>query len=111
MESAFAWLGQFFEAFFKFIPHILIIRATHGGVYVAQSVMSRPTRFPRCFPSRCSVGRHIISFYRVRRNSMSPGFARHGFFGLPPLISHFTSALAFISRSTSAYTLVVSRDT
>ena len=32
MESAFAWLGQLFETFYKFIPHILIIRATHGGV-------------------------------------------------------------------------------
>ena len=42
---------------------------------------------------------------------MSPGFLRHGFFGLPSLISHFTSALAFISRSTSAYTLVVLRHT
>jgi len=49
--------------------------------------------------------------YKVRRNSMSPGFLRHGFFVLPPLMSHFTSALAFISRSTSAYTLVVLMDT
>jgi hypothetical protein len=32
MESAFAWLGQLFETFYKFIPHILIVRATHGGV-------------------------------------------------------------------------------
>ena len=32
MESAFAWLGQLFETVYKFIPHILIIRATHGGV-------------------------------------------------------------------------------
>lgn len=31
MESAFAWLGQLFSTFYKFIPHILIIRATHGG--------------------------------------------------------------------------------
>jgi len=37
---------------------------------------------------------------------MSPGFLRQGFFVLPSLISHFASALAFISRSTSAYTLV-----
>ena len=111
MESAFAWLSQLIETFYKFVPHILIVRATHGGVYVAQSVMSRPTRFPRRFLSRCRIGRHIIPFYRVRRNSMSPGFLRHGFFGLPSLISHFTSALAFISKSTSAYTLVVSTDT
>ena len=32
MEAAFAWLGQLFETFYKFIPHILIVRATHGGV-------------------------------------------------------------------------------
>ena len=32
MESAFAWLSQLVETFYKFIPHILIIRATHGGV-------------------------------------------------------------------------------
>jgi drug/metabolite transporter superfamily protein YnfA len=49
MESAFAWLGQLFETFYKFIPHILIIRATHGGVYVAQSVMWRPARFSGVF--------------------------------------------------------------
>ena len=42
---------------------------------------------------------------------MSPGFLRQGFFRLPSLISHFTRALAFISRSTSAYTLVVLRHT
>ena len=39
MESAFAWLSQLIETFYKFVPHILIVRATHGGVYVAQSVM------------------------------------------------------------------------
>ena len=32
MESAFAWLGQLVETLYRFIPHILIIRATHGGV-------------------------------------------------------------------------------
>jgi len=32
MESAFAWLSQLIETFYKFVPHILIIRATHGGV-------------------------------------------------------------------------------
>jgi regulator of protease activity HflC (stomatin/prohibitin superfamily) len=32
METAFAWLGQIFEAILKFVPRILIIRATHGGV-------------------------------------------------------------------------------
>lgn len=32
MESAFAWLSQLVETFYKFVPHILIVRATHGGV-------------------------------------------------------------------------------
>ncbi len=32
MESAFAWLSQLIETLYKFVPHILIIRATHGGV-------------------------------------------------------------------------------
>lgn len=32
METAFAWLGQIFEALLSFVPRILIIRATHGGV-------------------------------------------------------------------------------
>ena len=32
MESAFAWLSQLIETLYKFIPHIVIVRATHGGV-------------------------------------------------------------------------------
>lgn len=32
METAFAWLGQIFEALLSFVPRILIVRATHGGV-------------------------------------------------------------------------------
>jgi len=32
METAFAWLGQIFEAILRFVPRILIIRATHAGV-------------------------------------------------------------------------------
>jgi len=32
MEGAFAWLSQLIETFYKFVPHILIVRATHGGV-------------------------------------------------------------------------------
>jgi regulator of protease activity HflC (stomatin/prohibitin superfamily) len=32
MESAFAWLNQLIEAFYKLFPRVLIIRATHGGV-------------------------------------------------------------------------------
>ena len=32
METAFAWLGQIFEAILMFVPRVLIIRATHGGV-------------------------------------------------------------------------------
>ena len=32
MESAFAWLNQLIETFYRFFPHILIVRATHGGV-------------------------------------------------------------------------------
>ena len=32
MESAFAWLSQLIETFYRFIPHIIIIRATHAGV-------------------------------------------------------------------------------
>lgn len=32
MGTAFAWLGQIFEAFLEFIPRRVIIRATEGGV-------------------------------------------------------------------------------
>jgi regulator of protease activity HflC (stomatin/prohibitin superfamily) len=32
METAFAWLGQIFDAILRFVPRILIVRATHGGV-------------------------------------------------------------------------------
>jgi len=32
METAFAWLGQIFEAVLKFVPRIVIVRATHAGV-------------------------------------------------------------------------------
>jgi regulator of protease activity HflC (stomatin/prohibitin superfamily) len=32
METAFAWLGQIFDALLKFFPRIVIVRATHGGV-------------------------------------------------------------------------------
>jgi len=32
METAFAWLGQIFDALLSFVPRILIVRATHGGV-------------------------------------------------------------------------------
>ncbi len=32
MESAFAWLNQLVQTFYRFLPHILIVRATHGGV-------------------------------------------------------------------------------
>ncbi len=32
MEGAFAWLNQLIETFYRFIPRILIVRATHGGV-------------------------------------------------------------------------------
>jgi hypothetical protein len=39
MESAFAWLNQLVQTFYRFLPHILIVRATHGGVSVAHSVM------------------------------------------------------------------------
>jgi len=46
MESAFAWLGQLFETFYKFIPHILIIRATHrremGAGQAHQALESGP---------------------------------------------------------------------
>jgi regulator of protease activity HflC (stomatin/prohibitin superfamily) len=32
METAFAWLGQIFDAVLKFVPRIVIVRATHAGV-------------------------------------------------------------------------------
>jgi len=32
MESAFAWLGQIFDALLQFFPRRVIVRATHGGV-------------------------------------------------------------------------------
>ena len=32
MNEAFSWLSQLIETFYRFIPHIVIIRATHAGV-------------------------------------------------------------------------------
>lgn len=32
MESAFAWLGQIFDALLQFFPRRVIVRATHGAV-------------------------------------------------------------------------------
>ena len=32
MESAFAWLNTLVQTFYRFFPHILIVRATHAGV-------------------------------------------------------------------------------
>jgi len=32
MEGAFSWLSTMIETFYRFIPHIVIIRATHAGV-------------------------------------------------------------------------------
>lgn len=32
MEAAFNWINQFFEVLTKFIPHLLVVRATHAGV-------------------------------------------------------------------------------
>ena len=32
MDAAFAWLNQLIQTFYRFIPHLLIVRATHGGV-------------------------------------------------------------------------------
>lgn len=32
MESAFAWLGQIFDALLQFFPRRIIVRATHAGV-------------------------------------------------------------------------------
>jgi len=32
MQSAFGWLEKIFSALLKFIPRIVIVRATHGGV-------------------------------------------------------------------------------
>jgi regulator of protease activity HflC (stomatin/prohibitin superfamily) len=32
MESAFAWLGQIFDAILQFFPRRVIVRATHAGV-------------------------------------------------------------------------------
>ena len=32
MESAFAWLNQLMEAFYRLFPRIIVVRATHGGV-------------------------------------------------------------------------------
>ena len=49
--------------------------------------------------------------YSVFRNSISPWSSRQGLFGFSSSTSQFASALAFISRSTSAYTLVVVNDT
>ena len=83
----------------------------HNEVYVAHSVMWRPAGIPGDCGGFLGLERHIIRRYSVRRNSISPRFLRQGFFGLPFLISQFTSALAFISKSTSAYTLVVLMDT
>ena len=32
MNEAFSWLSQLIETFYRFFPHIVIIRATHSGV-------------------------------------------------------------------------------
>lgn len=32
MNAAFGWLGQFFEWFGKFVPRLIIVPTTHGGV-------------------------------------------------------------------------------
>ena len=31
MDAAFAWLNTLIQTFYRFIPHVLIVRATHGG--------------------------------------------------------------------------------
>ena len=49
--------------------------------------------------------------YNFRRNSISPTSSFHGTRPSAPPTSQVPSALAFISRSTSAYTLVVASDT
>lgn len=42
MEAAFSWLGQIFEAILMFVPRILIVRATHGGVKWRHGSSVRP---------------------------------------------------------------------
>ena len=32
MDAAFAWLNTLIQTFYRFIPHVLIVRATHGGM-------------------------------------------------------------------------------
>jgi len=61
MESAFTWLNTLVQTFYRFFPHILIVRATHGGVSVVHPVMWRPARFLDDFQGRCCAGHHIIS--------------------------------------------------
>ena len=54
---------------------------------------------------------HNRSGYSVRRNSISPASSFHGWLFSSSSTSQLASALAFISRSTSAYTFVVASDT
>ena len=54
---------------------------------------------------------HKLGSYRLWRKSIKPFCSRHGFRGFPSLISQVANALAFISRSTWAYRLVVSNET
>ena len=42
METAFAWLNQLVQTFYRFLPHILIVRATHGGVKWVRGRKSSP---------------------------------------------------------------------
>lgn len=42
MDGAFAWLSQLIQTFYKFFPHIIIVRATHGGVKWVRGRKVRP---------------------------------------------------------------------
>lgn len=57
------------------------------------------------------LGASDCRIYRDCRNAISPASSRHGFVGLLIATWQVASALAFISRSTSAYMLVVFSET
>ena len=75
----------------------------HKNSFVVKQVMWHPGTKARLFRHLGHSRRHITSNpYRVRRNSITPVSCRHGLSGSAASTSQFASALAFISRSTSA---------
>ncbi len=75
----------------------------HKGSRVASSLMWRSDRATARYAGGSSSRTpHDRVRYSVRRNSINPASSFHGTPSFPPATSQLASALAFISRSTSA---------